>query len=378
VPTVTLPPHGAASSSRTREPFTAEGAQSRLRIAIVAPCWVPVPPPRYGGTELVLDTLARGLAAAGHDVTLVTTGDATCPVPRIAATPLALGTDDATPLNETVHVLEGYARLGEVDIVHDHTLVGPLVAPRYTSAPVVTTNHAPFTGTMATYFRHLARSVPVIAISHAQAALAEGIRIAAVIHHGIDVDAIPLGSGSGGYALFLGRMSPDKGVVRAIEVARRAGVPLRIAAKMREPAEQAYFSEVVRPLLGSDVEYVGEVGGRTKQDLLGGALALVNPIAWPEPFGMVMIEAMAAGTPVVATPNGSAPELVAHGTSGFIAADTDELATSLLRAATLDRTRVRAWAAEHFSAQRMVENHLRLYRRVIDEHSRLGTLGRGA
>ncbi len=357
-----------------REPLESEPHDDHLTIAIVAPCWVPVPPPRYGGTELVLDVLARGLQAAGHTVKLVTTGDATCPVERITATPAARGTDDATPVNESLHVIEGYRKLGEVDIVHDHTIVGPLVGPTMTSAPIVTTNHAPFTGPIASYYRHISATIPVIAISRAQAAMAEGVRIAAVIHHGIDVDATRLGDGDGGYALFLGRMSPDKGLVRAIEVARRAGVPLRIAAKMREPAEHAYFDEVVRPLLGSEVEYVGEVGGTEKQALLEGAFALLNPIAWPEPFGLVMIEAMAVGTPVVATPCGAAPELVAPGVSGYPPDDGATLARALIDASSLDRTAVRAWAREHFSSRTMVASHLRLYRHVLIErrHRRWG------
>lgn len=337
----------------------------RLRVAIVAPCWVPVPPPRYGGTEAVLDVLARGLQASGHDVVLATTGDATCPVPFVRATPWALGTDQATPINEAAHVLEAYEQLGEVDLVHDHTLVGPLAGPHITNAPIVTTNHAPFLGAMATYYRHVSTTVPVIAISHAQAALATGVRIAAVIHHGIEVDAVPMGNGQGGYALFLGRMSPEKGVVHAIEIARRAGIPLRIAAKMREPAEHAYFETAVRPLLGADAEYIGEVGGRDKLALLGDAVALVNPIAWPEPFGMVMIEAMATGTPVIATSVGSAPEIVADGLAGFLASTVEDLADRLRRASSLDRWAVRRWAAEHFSASTMVDAHVRFYRSVL-------------
>lgn len=361
---VTVSPDDASALAARAAP---DDVPRRLRIAIVAPCWVPVPPPRYGGTEAVLDVLARGLHAAGHDIVLATTGDATCPVPTVRATPWALGTDQATPINESVHVLEAYSQLGEVDIIHDHTLVGPLVGPRLASAPIVTTNHAPFLGAMATYYRHVSATVPVIAISHAQAQLALGVRIAAVIHHGIEIDAVPMGRGDGGYALFLGRMSPDKGVVAAVEIARRAGIPLRIAAKMREPDEHAYFETAVRPLLGADVEYVGEVGGSDKLALLGGAIALVNPIAWPEPFGMVMIEAMAAGTPVVATAIGSAPEVVADGVAGFLATGVEDLADRLQRAATLDRRAVRRWVAEHFSAEAMVQAHLQLYRSIIAE-----------
>lgn len=190
------------------------------------------------------------------------------------------------------HVINAYDHVRDwgADVVHDHTLVGPVYAERF-DLPVVTTNHGPFDGELADLYRAIADRVAVIAISHHQASTAIQTPIAAVIHHGVDVDASPHGSGDGGYALFLGRMSPDKGVDVAARVARRAEIRLRIAAKMREPAEVAYFERDVAPLLGDGIDYVGEVGGRAKLDLLAGARCLLNPIAWPEPFGMVMIEA---------------------------------------------------------------------------------------
>ena len=178
----------------------------------------------------------------------------------------------------------------------------------------------------------------MIAISHHHASTAGDIAVAGVIHHGLDVDAFPLGDGDGGYALFLGRMSPDKGVDVSVRVARQAGVSLRIAAKMREPAEVAFFEQQIAPMLGDGVAYVGEVGGRDKLDLLAGARCLINPIAWPEPFGMVMIEALAVDTPVVATPKGSAPEIVTDEVTGFIGAYEDELAAAVACASDLDRS----------------------------------------
>jgi glycosyltransferase involved in cell wall biosynthesis len=249
--------------------------------------------------------------------------------------------------------------------VHDHTLVGPLYAARPPGLPVVTPNHGPFDGDLAALYRVVAHHVPVIAISRHQASTAGAVPIAAVIHHGVDLDRFPFGEGHGGYALFLGRMAPEKGVHTAVRVARAAGMPLRIAAKMREEAERAYFEERVKPLLGGDVEYVGEVGGHAKLDLLSDAACLLNPIAWPEPFGMVMIEALACGTPVVATPCGAAPEIVDEGITGFLANDAAGLAATLAKVGDLDRHACRRAVKERFSMTRLAEDHLRLYERVL-------------
>jgi glycosyltransferase involved in cell wall biosynthesis len=250
-------------------------------------------------------------------------------------------------------------------VVHDHTLVGPLYAQGFAGTAVVTTNHGPFEGKLAAVYRAVAERVPLVAISQHQASTAAGIPVAAVIHHGVDLDRFPAGAGDGGYALFLGRMNPDKGVDTAARVARSAGVPLRIAAKMREPAERDYFDQRVRPLLGGDIEYVGEVGGADKLELLAGAVCLLNPIAWPEPFGMVMIEALACGTPVVATPCGAAPEIVDDGVTGYLRPDQAALAAVLAQAAELDRDACRRAVKERFSAVRLVEDHLALYQRAV-------------
>lgn len=341
------------------------------RIAIIAPPWVPVPPPAYGGTEAVLDNLARGLRDAGHDVLLFATGDSGCDVPTRWVLERAAGTVATGSATELHHVIQAYEAILEwgADIVHDHTLVGPVYALRF-DVPVVTTNHGPFDGELGALYRAIGDRVPVVAISQHHASSAPGIPVAAAIHHGVDVDTFPLGGGGGGYALFLGRMSPDKGVHTAARIARDAGVALRIAAKMREPAEHAYFSEEVAPLLGDGVEYVGEVGGADKLDLLADSACLLNPIAWPEPFGMVMIEALACGTPVVATPWGSVPELIRDGITGFIRADARDLVDALRRVGSIDRGQCRKEAAERFSTERMVADHLALYERVIERHRR--------
>jgi glycosyltransferase involved in cell wall biosynthesis len=344
-----------------------------MRVAVIAPPWLPVPPPAYGGTELVLDGLCRALAAAGHDVLLFASGDSTCPVERAWAFAVAPGTDHIHPESELLHVLAAYEKVVEwgADVVHDHTLVGPLYAStHHPTLPVVTTNHGPFKGELELVYARVAGTVPIIAISEHHASTAGAIPVETVIHHGIDLDGYSVGRGTGGYALFLGRMNPDKGIDTAIKVARHAGVPLRIAAKMREPEEFEYYRAVVEPLLGDEVDNVGEVGGDDKLALLGEAVCLLNPITWAEPFGMVMIEALATGTPVVATPHGAAPEIVDDGVTGFLRRDVESLSAALAASATLDRAACRRAAEARFSMARMAADHLAFYERIVDEARR--------
>jgi glycosyltransferase involved in cell wall biosynthesis len=338
---------------------------TRLRIGIIAPPWVAVPPPVYGGTEAVIDQLARGLVRAGHRVRLFTTGDSTCPVARSWLYAGALGTNASSDA-ELPHVARAYQELADVDIVHDHTLTGPVWASDLRlGMPIVTTNHGPFHPQAIKHFGDLASEVAVVAISYHQRRTAPSVPVAAVIHHGVDPARFPMGRGDGGYLLFLGRMSPDKGVHRAIAIARAAGKRLLIAAKMWEPAERAYFAEQVEPLLGEDIVYLGEVGGARKLDLLARAEALLNPIRWPEPFGMVMIEAMACGTPVLAFGEGAAPEIVEHGRSGFLCADEVDMVARVAQVGSLDRAACRDRVVRSFSAERFVNNHVALYRRVL-------------
>jgi glycosyltransferase involved in cell wall biosynthesis len=339
-----------------------------MRIAIVAPPWVPVPPPAYGGTESVLDTLAVGLNARGHDVVLFATGDSTCPVPLRwhYGEAVGIGRPDGALL-EVRHVIGAYGAMRDFDVVHDHTLAGPIYSAAFSDCPVVTTNHGPFGEGLDEYYRAISAKVPVIAISHAQAANARGVRLAGVIHHGLDVADFPEGDGRGGYVLFLGRMTPAKGAHIAARVARAAAVQLVIAGKCSEPAEIEYFEQQVRPLLGRDVEFIGEVGKRAKLGLLAEASCLLNPIDWPEPFGMVMIEALACGTPVVTTHQGAAPEIVDDGVTGILADDDTGLVEAIAKARLLDRVGCREAAESRFSSDRMVDQHLAVYQQIVRE-----------
>jgi glycosyltransferase involved in cell wall biosynthesis len=261
-------------------------------------------------------------------------------------------------------VIRAYQGMQGVDIIHDHTLAGPLFMHRPSSVPVVTTIHGPLTPSAADVYRAIGGTTSIIAISRDQVRRAPDVPIARVIHHGLDLSAVPAGAGRGGYVCFVGRMCPDKGVTEAIAIARKAGFPLRMAAKMHELEELRYFREVVEPLLGPNEEFMGEIGDAEKYELMGDAFAFLNPIQWSEPFGLVMIEALATGTPVVGTPIGSAPEVVEHGTTGFLAA-VEELPALLPRAAALSRTACRASVEERFSSDRMVADHLDLFAQIL-------------
>ena len=340
-----------------------------MRVAQIAPPWAPVPPHLYGGIELVVDLLSRGLQAAGHDVVLWTVGESTSPVPRRFVLDGAEGARIGMAVPELRHVIHAYESLSDFDVIHDHTVFGPLYAARFPERVVVTTNHGPFGTELDDLYRTIAETVPVICISHDQRALAPDIPVAGVIHHGVDPVMFPVGAGAGGFCLFLGRMSPDKGAHRAIIACRKAGVPILLAAKMREPREVEYFEAEVAPLLGDGAEYLGEVPHARKLELLGAAMALVNPIRWHEPFGLVMVEALACGTPVIAFREGAAPEIVSDGRTGFLCDDEIGMADAIGRIGEISRAACRAEAEGYFSSTRMVAEHVALYEGVIAARS---------
>lgn len=337
-----------------------------MRVGLIAPPWVPVPPPTYGGTEAVVDALARGLSERGHDVTLFTVGDSTCDVRRLwffDRAPEVIGGTVA----EAAHVLEAYAALEDMDLIHDHTMLGPLLASLREPGPVVvTTNHSPFTDDLRRMYAELRDRVALIAISRAQRQQAPELPVARVIHHGLDLGDFPQGDGRGGYLFFLGRMAADKGPSRAIRVARRVGMRLVIATKMREAEEKDYFASEVEPMLGDDVQLLSEVSVSERLRLLQGAFALLNPIAWPEPFGLAMIEALACGTPVITGPWGAAPEIVDDGVTGFLCPDEDAMVQAISRVPGLDRSACRRAVEERFSLGRMVDEHIELYRVLLN------------
>lgn len=336
-----------------------------MRIGLVAGPWIPVPPATYGGTERVVDSLARGFTAAGHEVLLAAPSDSRCPVPRVPGMRPSVPEELNFTMSELSHVTRAYAGLGGVDIIHDHTLAGPLYLHRPQQTPAVTTIHCRLDAEAAEIYRASARNAAVVAISNDQASHAPEVPVTRVIHHGMDLSSVPVGTGSGGYLCFVGRACPDKGLLEAVTIARDAGIPLKIAVKMREQEEIRYFRDVIEPVLGPDEDFVGEVDDAAKYRLMGEAIAFLNPIQWSEPFGLVMIEALATGTPVVGTAIGSAPEIIDQGRTGYLGS-TDTLAGLVQPAAGLDRELCRRTVEERFSEERMVNDYLRLFTELLE------------
>jgi len=343
-----------------------------MRIGLIAPPWVPVPPPAYGGTEVVIDNLARGLQELGHEVRLFTVGESQCPVPTDFLYPKAVAPIGMT-VQESAHVLAAYEALADMDLIHDHTLLGPLVSGMrgLRRPPVVTTNHGPFSDETRPIYTQIARHASIVSISHSQARTARGIPVCEVIHHGIDLSVHQPGLGGGEYLMFIGRMSADKGVHHAVRVAKKAGWRLVLATKMREQSEIDYFESEIRPLLDPGDDMPNEMALDRRLALLQGATALLNPITWREPFGLVMAEALASATPVLAFPNGAAPEIIDSGRTGYLCRDEGEMISAVDRVGEIDRDHCRDAAERRFSLQRMARDHERLYRRVLERESGL-------
>ena len=359
-------PSPSPGSPEGFDPADPSGQARPLRIGLIAPPWVPVPPTTYGGTELVVDTLARGLVAAGHDVVLVATADSRCPVPTISFfdTP-------PRPMNTTAeelrHLQGAYDALaGEVDVIHDQTLLGPVWAlAAGVRTPIVATAHGPITDLNRGIYAMTGRSVRLTAISHRQQELAGDLPFHDVIHHGLDPARFDPGPGDGGYLMFVGRMSFEKGVRDAVLIARGAGLPLVVASKMREDVELEYFEKQVRPVADSSVVFLGELAPDERDAYLRRAVALVNPIDWEEPFGLTMIEALALGTPAIVTRRGAAPEIITDGVTGFVVDDVEQGVAAVARIGEIDRGVCRTAVEGYFSMQRMVAEYELLYRDVL-------------
>ena len=340
-----------------------------LRAAIVAPVWFAVPPTGYGGIELVVSLLAEGLVAAGHDVTLFASGDSLTKGRLSAVFPTAPSDQIGRTFTELRHVLAGYASAEEFDVINDHTGMLGTAVGGLVKTPVLSTVHGPLdTAELQEMYGRIAKlapSVGLISISENQRRPMPDLPWAATIPNAIDLSIYPCKPHRGEYLLFVGRMSPDKGAHRAVAVAMDLGIPLKIAGKRREVKERQYFAEFVEPHLGHGVEYLGEVTHGKKVELLQHARATLFPIDWEEPFGLVMIESMACGTPVIATRHGAVPEVIEDGLSGVIVDNYREMAGALERADTLDPIECRRYVEERFSPERMVDDYVAAYRAAI-------------
>jgi glycosyltransferase involved in cell wall biosynthesis len=345
----------------------AAARRERLRIAVIAPVWFPVPPPRYGGIEAVVAVLADGLVAVGHEVTLFASGDSRSRARLAAAFAVAQSERIGNAQVELRHALACFERADEFDVISDHSGPPAAVIGGAVATPVVHTVHGPLDGEPGELYEQVARVAPttaLVSLSLRQRQPRPGLPWIANVPNAIDPALYPFSAHGGEHLLFLGRMTPEKGAHHAIEAARRVGLPLLLAGKMREAHERAYFREQVEPLLGDGTAYVGEVDHAAKVELLGTARATLVPVDWEEPFGLVSIESMACGTPVVATRRGALPEVVEPGRSGFLVDDASDMADVLPAAERLDRREVRRAFEERFTPARMVAGYLDAFARA--------------
>ena len=339
-----------------------------MKIAQVAPLTEAVPPKLYGGTERVVSWLTEELVALGHDVTLFASGDSVTSAKLESIWPRALRLDGSVRDPNALHIelVEQVARrASEFDIVHCHLDYYPFSLMSRQSTPFVTTLHGRLDLPELQPIFSTFSNVPVVSISDAQRRPLPQARWVATVPHGLPEDLLLPRPVKPGYLAFLGRVSEEKGLIRAIDIARTCMMPLKIAAKV-DPADTSYFKKEIFPLLGDpNVEFIGEIDDARKPEFLSGAAALLTPIDWPEPFGLVMIEAMACGTPVIAFNRGSAPEIVEHGVTGFVVEDIRSAINAVKEAIRLPRNRVRERFEERFTARRMAKDYLESYRELI-------------
>jgi glycosyltransferase involved in cell wall biosynthesis len=339
-----------------------------MNIAILSPVWFRVPPDGYGGIELVVSLLADGLVDAGHDVTLFASGDSTTRARLDAVFDEAPSESIGKTFWELQHAINCFERHEDFDVIHDHTGLLGLALGSLLSTPLVHTVHGPLTGAPGELYESVARLAPraqLVSLSMAQRRPRPDLPWLANVANGIDLSSYPFEPHEGDYLLFLGRMSPDKGAHRAIRIAQNAGIPLKLAGKNAEPGEHEYFDEHVRPYIGRGIEYLGEVSHDEKVELLRRARATLFPISWEEPFGLVMIESMACGTPVIASRRGSVPEVIDDGVSGIIVDDWNAIDDILERAERLDPQAMRHAVEERFSPNRMVADYVAAYHKAI-------------
>lgn len=335
-----------------------------MRIAQVAPLYESCPPKLYGGTERVVSWLTEELVAMGHKVSLYAAGDSVTKARLVPGCRQALRLDPSVVDPLTYHVVmidKVLEDASQYDVIHFHTDYLHYSAFTRCHVPSLTTLHGrqDMPDLPPVYNRFA--SMPLVSISDAQRSPMPWANWIDTVHHGLPPSLLHAGPGDGGYLAFIGRISPEKGLDRAIQIAQAVGMPLKVAAKI-DKADKAYFETAIAPLLsGPGIQFIGEIGDREKQDFLGKAAALLFPIAWPEPFGLVMIEANACGTPVLAFRHGSVPEVIEPGLNGFVVDTVTEAVAVLPRLLELDRHVIRGTFEKRFTARRMAEDYVRLY-----------------
>ena len=348
-----------------------------MKIAQIAPLWETVPPPAYGGIELVVSLLTEELVRRGHEVTLFASGDSTTAAQLESVHTQALRLDSQVReygIYEMLNISKAYERAEEFDIIHSHVGCGALSYAGLVKTPTVHTLHGVFTPDNEKMFLH-ARRQPFVSISDSQREARLGLNYVGTVYNGVDASTYDFRPSPDNppYLAFLGRMSPEKGVHLAIEIAKKSGWHLKIAGKV-DPVDVEYFAEQVKPHIdGKQIEFLGEANHQQKSVLMGGAVATLFPITWREPFGLVMIESMVTGTPVIAINLGSVPEIVAHGKSGFICSNVDECVAAIDKAVRLDRRGCHDHVLMNFTAQRMTDGYEAVYRGILaDRYAKNG------
>ncbi len=340
-----------------------------MRIAQVSPLWESVPPHTYGGVELVVSLLTDELVRRGHEVTLFASGDSCSLAELESVHPQALRLDKNVKecgIYEMLQISRVYEQADQFDIIHSHMGCSVLPAAGLVKTPTVHTLHGIFTSDNQKMFMHR-RKQPFVSISNAQRELKLGLNYVATVYNGTDPAQYDFYEqpDSSPYLAFLGRISPEKGVHLAIEIAKRSGWHLKIAGKV-DVVDVEYFEQEIKPHIdGKQIEFLGEANHAQKSALLGGAVATLFPITWREPFGLVMIESMATGTPVIAMNLGSAPEVIEHGKTGFLCSTVDECLAALEQIPTLNRADCRQHVVDHFSVKRMVDGYEAVYREIV-------------
>jgi glycosyltransferase involved in cell wall biosynthesis len=343
-----------------------------MKIAQIAPLVESVPPTLYGGTERVVSWLTEELVHQGHDVTLFASGDSQTSARLEPIIPRALrlqGVSDCIPAN-TIMLDKLIARQRDFDVLHFHVEFFHYPLFRNLAHRTLTTLHGRQDLPNLPALYRAFPNMPLVSISDHQRPPAADVNWRGTVHHGMPPDLFRLGGGSGGYLAFLGRICADKGILPAIEIARRAGLELKVAAKV-DPADQDYFEEQVRPVLQQSphVDYIGEINDSQKQQFLGEARALLFPISWPEPFGLVMIESMACGTPVIAFRWGSVPEVMEDGVTGFVVETVEQAAEAVPKLAGLSRHAIRARFDKRFSVRAMARAYVTIYEILASEET---------
>jgi glycosyltransferase involved in cell wall biosynthesis len=339
-----------------------------MRIAQIAPLYERVPPKLYGGTERVVSYLTEELVRQGHDVTLFASGDSRTSAKLVRCCDMALRLNPSVREPLVYHLImleELRQRIDQFDVLHFHIdiLHAPLI--RAFADRTLTTQHGRLDLPDLTPFYGVFRDLPLVAVSHDQRRYLRHANWVSTVHHGLPHHLLAFQPKADGYLAFLGRIAPEKGPNRAIEIAARSGMPLKIAAKV-DRVDEVYWEQQIRPMVEShsNVEFIGEISESEKAEFLGGSAALLFPVDWPEPFGLVTIEAMACGTPVIAFRRGSVPEIVTDGVSGFIVDTVEEAVAAVRRVATLDRAKIRAEFERRFTAERMAHGYLEIYQGV--------------